>query len=85
MTQEIRLMRNLMRGIATALVVLAAAFPAAAAEPYPSQRITLIVPFPPGSATDSVTRHLVESIRATRLLWSKTRPARTATLQRSPS
>jgi tripartite-type tricarboxylate transporter receptor subunit TctC len=43
---------------------LAAAFPAAAAEPYPSQRIALIVPFPPGSATDSVTRHLVERIRA---------------------
>jgi tripartite-type tricarboxylate transporter receptor subunit TctC len=38
--------------------------PAAAVEPYPSQRITLIVPFPPGSATDSVTRHLAESIRA---------------------
>jgi tripartite-type tricarboxylate transporter receptor subunit TctC len=35
------------------------------AEPYPSQRLTLIVPFPPGSATDSVTRHLAESIRAT--------------------
>ena len=58
-------MRNhLTRGIAAVLVVLAAAFSAALAEPYPYQRITLIVPFPPGSATDSVTRHLAESIRA---------------------
>jgi tripartite-type tricarboxylate transporter receptor subunit TctC len=54
---------NLARGLATVLLLLAACFPAAA-QPYPSQRITLIVPFPPGSATDSVTRHLAESIRA---------------------
>ena len=53
-----------MRDIAAILVVLTTAFSAASAEPYPSQRITLIVPFPPGSATDSVTRHLAESIRA---------------------
>ena len=46
------------------LLLLVASFPGASAEPYPSQRITLIVPFPPGSATDSVTRHLAESIRA---------------------
>jgi len=58
------LRRNLTRGIAAILIILAAAFPAAAAEPYPSQRIMLVVPFPPGSATDSVTRHLAESIRA---------------------
>jgi tripartite-type tricarboxylate transporter receptor subunit TctC len=57
-------MRSLVQGIATVFVALAAAFAAAAAEPYPSQRITLIVPFPPGSATDSVTRHLAESIRS---------------------
>jgi tripartite-type tricarboxylate transporter receptor subunit TctC len=58
------LRRNLTRDIAAVLVALTAAFSAASAEPYPSQRITLIVPFPPGSATDSVTRHLAESIRA---------------------
>ena len=56
--------RNLTRDIAAVLVALTAAFSAASAEPYPLQRITLIVPFPPGSATDSVTRHLAESIRA---------------------
>ena len=56
--------RNRTWGVAAVPVVLAAALAAAAAEPYPSQRITLIVPFPAGSATDSVTRHLAESIRA---------------------
>lgn len=55
---------NFTRRIAAVLLLLAACFPAASAELYPSQRITLIVPFPPGSATDSVTRHLAESIRA---------------------
>src|SRR5260221_5770530 len=55
---------NFTGGIAAVLVLLVASFPAASAEPYPSQRITLIVPCPPGSATDSVTRHLAESIRA---------------------
>jgi tripartite-type tricarboxylate transporter receptor subunit TctC len=47
-----------------AVLVLLTVLSAAFAEPYPSQRLTLIVPFPPGSATDSVTRHLAESIRA---------------------
>jgi tripartite-type tricarboxylate transporter receptor subunit TctC len=54
---------NFARGI-SAVLLLAAGFSGASAEPYPSQRLTLIVPFPPGSATDSVTRHLAESIRA---------------------
>ena len=35
----------------------------ASAEAYPSRRISLIVPFPAGSATDAVTRRLAESIR----------------------
>jgi tripartite-type tricarboxylate transporter receptor subunit TctC len=55
---------NFARCISVVLLLLAAGFSAAAAEPYPFQRLTLIVPFPPGSATDSVTRHLAESIRA---------------------
>ena len=45
------------------LLLLAAASSNVSAEPFPSQRMTLVVPFPPGSATDSVTRHLAESIR----------------------
>jgi tripartite-type tricarboxylate transporter receptor subunit TctC len=61
--EETRLKRNLAQGVATVLLLLAAACSGASAESYPSQRVTLIVPFPPGSATDSVTRHLAESIR----------------------
>jgi tripartite-type tricarboxylate transporter receptor subunit TctC len=61
---EIRLKVNFARGIPAAVVLLAVALSTVSAEPYPSQRLTLIVPFPPGSATDSVTRHLAESIRA---------------------
>src|ERR1700682_1313146 len=57
-------MANFARGIATVLLLLAAFFPAWSAEPFPSQRMTLVVPFPPGSATDGVTRHLAESISA---------------------
>jgi tripartite-type tricarboxylate transporter receptor subunit TctC len=40
------------------------AIPTAAAASYPSRRITLVVPFPAGSATDAVTRRLAESIGA---------------------
>jgi tripartite-type tricarboxylate transporter receptor subunit TctC len=36
--------------------------PNASAASYPSRRITLVVPFPAGSATDAVTRRLAESI-----------------------
>jgi tripartite-type tricarboxylate transporter receptor subunit TctC len=36
--------------------------PNASGESYPSRRITLVVPFPAGSATDAVTRRLAESI-----------------------
>jgi tripartite-type tricarboxylate transporter receptor subunit TctC len=55
---------NFAHGVSAVLLLLAAGFSGASAELYPSQRITLIVPFPPGSATDSVTKHLAESIRA---------------------
>ena len=56
-------MRTAMLGVAIALIALTAALPSRAAEPCSSQRITLIVPLPPGSATDIVTRRLAESIR----------------------
>jgi tripartite-type tricarboxylate transporter receptor subunit TctC len=38
--------------------------PSASAESYPSRRVTFVVPFPAGSATDAVTRRLAESIGA---------------------
>jgi tripartite-type tricarboxylate transporter receptor subunit TctC len=48
-----------MTGIGIALVlalVLAKAGPAAAAEPYPSRNVRLIVPYPPGGNVDSAAR-----------------------------
>lgn len=62
-------MNHLVRaGIAIALCLFSLyavfAVPNAAAASYPSRRITLVVPFPAGSATDAVTRRLAESIGA---------------------
>ena len=53
---------GLMLAWLVALPMLAAA-PVATAQPYPSRQVTLIVPFPAGSATDGVTRRLAESMR----------------------
>jgi tripartite-type tricarboxylate transporter receptor subunit TctC len=50
-----------MAGALAALLSFAA--PGARAQTYPSHQITLIVPFPPGSATDGVARRLAESIK----------------------
>jgi tripartite-type tricarboxylate transporter receptor subunit TctC len=60
---------SLMRaGLAIAFCLLIrldiAVVPAASAASYPSRRITLVVPFPAGSATDAVTRRLAESMGA---------------------
>jgi len=50
-------MRTMTRSI-WALLALLAVMPSAAAQtdPYPSRPITIIVPFPPGSSSDVVTR-----------------------------
>ena len=37
--------------------------PAAVAQSYPSRQITLVVPFPAGSATDGVARRLADSVK----------------------
>lgn len=55
---------SMLQRIAVAVIAALLASSFASAQSYPSQRITMIAPFPPGSATDSVTRRLAESIRA---------------------
>ena len=58
-----------MRTIALALLMLLSVWSVAAADPYPSRRITVIVPFGAGSGTDSVarivTQRLAELLKAT--------------------
>jgi tripartite-type tricarboxylate transporter receptor subunit TctC len=48
--------------IAAAAFALAAFAPLAAAQPYPSKPIRVVVPFPAGSATDTITRILGQSV-----------------------
>ena len=50
--------------LTSGLAVVAAAGAARAQTPFPSRPITIIVPFPAGSATDGVARQLAEYIRA---------------------
>lgn len=53
-----------MKRIAAALVSLALAAPAVAAEDaYPSRPITMIVPFAPGGSTDAIGRIIAEGLR----------------------
>ena len=46
-----------------AVLALASAAPATA-QTYPSRPITMIVPFPPGGATDAIARIMNERLRA---------------------
>jgi tripartite-type tricarboxylate transporter receptor subunit TctC len=50
------------------LATIAAHQPAYAADPYPSKTIRFIVPFPPGGATDVVTRVVAQKLTET---WKK--------------
>src|SRR3981189_3766141 len=52
------------RRLALAAIVLGLSWSGfAAAEPYPSRPITMIVPFAAGGATDTLARYLAEQIR----------------------
>src|SRR5689334_25396813 len=65
---EDRRVRALVTIVASAVVTWAAAMLAgiatAAAQAYPSRPITLIVPFPPGGATDAIARIMNDRLRA---------------------
>ena len=52
------------KGLAIAAILLGLSWGGmAAAQPYPSRPITMIVPFPAGGATDTLARYLAEQIR----------------------
>ena len=48
--------------LSAALAAIVASQPAYAAEPYPAKTIRFIVPFPPGGATDVVTRVVAQKL-----------------------
>ena len=54
-----------MRGLVRCLVALGLALAASTvnAQPYPSKPITIVVPFAPGSGTDSITRIIAQYLQ----------------------
>ena len=56
-------MRRTMTTIAVLLAATLACTGSAFAQAYPSKPITMIVPFPPGGATDAIARILNERLR----------------------
>src|SRR5260221_2132394 len=79
------------RFAAAALLASLLASGSAAAQPYPNRPITLVVPFPPGGATDAIARTIqdsmsqslgqqivIENIGGARGMIAAPRPARAA-------
>lgn len=60
---DVKRLRALSIGFLAFLTLGAANDPAALAQSYPSRQITLVVPFPAGSATDGVARRLADHIK----------------------
>ena len=67
MTSATNTRRNLLRGVAAAAALAAGGAlmqPAMAqAEAFPSKTITLVIPVPPGGATDALTRKVAEKLQ----------------------
>jgi tripartite-type tricarboxylate transporter receptor subunit TctC len=56
-------MRVALAGALGLVFVGLAECPVATAQPYPSRQVSLVVPFPAGSATDGVARRLADSLK----------------------
>jgi tripartite-type tricarboxylate transporter receptor subunit TctC len=59
------LVDEIMKRLMTAIALLALAGGSAAAQPYPSRPITLIIPFTPGGPVDTVARVVTDHMRGT--------------------
>jgi tripartite-type tricarboxylate transporter receptor subunit TctC len=58
------MLQSVIRAVSVAIALLAAPLTQAAAQPYPSHSITLIVPYPPGGGVDLVGRLVGQQLSA---------------------
>ena len=58
-----KLINHSTRSILLAVYAALSSATASAQDAYPDRRITLVVPFPPGSATDAVARKIGEGLQ----------------------
>jgi tripartite-type tricarboxylate transporter receptor subunit TctC len=61
----VKLQRRHFMRLATGAAALPAVSRIARAQAYPSRPITMVVPYPPGGATDAIARSLIERMRVT--------------------